>query len=104
MANQPKLSAELIFKKEFNIEFKGYSILEVDTMLDEVISDYQTFQNQMSAQMNMIDQLQRSNSNLQNKLIELQGRLEASQSETPVIQQTDLLKRLAKLEQEVYKK
>jgi DivIVA domain-containing protein len=104
MANQPKLSAELILKKEFNIEFKGYSILEVDTMLDEVISDYQTFQNQMSAQMNMIDQLQRSNSNLQNKLIELQGRLEASQSETPVIQQTDLLKRLAKLEQEVYKK
>ncbi|NTW95110.1 MAG: DivIVA domain-containing protein [Erysipelotrichaceae bacterium] len=104
MANQPKLSAEQIFKKEFNIEFKGYSILEVDTMLDEVISDYQTFQNQLSAQMNMIDQLQRSNSNLQNKLIELQGRLEASQSETPIIQQTDLLKRLAKLEQEVYKK
>jgi|APMed6443717190_1056831.scaffolds.fasta_scaffold64327_1 DivIVA domain-containing protein len=104
MANQPKLSAEQIFKKEFNIEFKGYSILEVDTMLDEVISDYQTFQNQLSAQMNMIDQLQRSNSNLQNKLIELQGRLEAAQSETPVIQQTDLLKRLAKLEQEVYKK
>jgi DivIVA domain-containing protein len=104
MANQPKLSAEQIFKKEFNIEFKGYSILEVDTMLDEVISDYQTFQNQLNAQMNMIDQLQRSNSNLQNKLIELQGRLEAAQSETPVIQQTDLLKRLAKLEQEVYKK
>jgi DivIVA domain-containing protein len=104
MANQPKLSAEQIFKKEFNIEFKGYSILEVDTMLDEVISDYQTFQNQLNAQMNMIDQLQRSNSNLQNKLIELQGRLEAVQSETPVIQQTDLLKRLAKLEQEVYKK
>ena len=104
MANQPKLSAEQIFKKEFNIEFKGYSILEVDTMLDDVISDYQTFQNQMNAQMNMIDQLQRSNSNLQNKLIELQGRLDASQSETPVIQQIDLLKRLAKLEQEVYKK
>jgi len=104
MANQPKLSAEQIFKKEFNIEFKGYSILEVDTVLDDVIFDYQTFQNQINAQMNMIDQLQRSNSNLQNKLLELQGRLDASQSESPIIQQTDLLKRLAKLEQEVYKK
>jgi cell division initiation protein len=103
MANQPKLSAEQIYKKEFNIEFKGYSVLEVDTMLDEIITDYQLFQNQLNAQMSMIDQLQRSNSALQNKIIELQGRLEASHSENPV-QQTDLLKRLAKLEQEVYKK
>ena len=58
MANQPKLSAELIYKKEFNIEFKGYSILEVDTMLDEIITDYQIFQNQINAQMSMIDALQ----------------------------------------------
>lgn len=103
MANQLKLSAEQIFKKEFNIEFKGYSVLEVDTMLDDIITDYQTFQNQLNAQTNMIDQLQRSNSALQNKIIELQGRLEAAQSDGPV-QQTDILKRLAKLEQEVYKK
>jgi len=103
MANQPKLSAEQIFKKEFNIEFKGYSVLEVDTMLDDVITDYQTFQNALNAQTGMIDQLQRSNSALQNKIIELQGRLEATQSEAPV-QQTDILRRLAKLEQEVYKK
>jgi len=103
MANQPKLSAEQIYKREFNIEFKGYSILEVDTMLDDIITDYQTFQSQITAQTSMIDQLQRSNSALQNKIIELQGRLEATQSEGP-IQQTDLLRRLAKLEQEVYKK
>lgn len=103
MANQPKLSAELIYKKEFNIEFKGYSILEVDTMLDEIITDYQIFQNQINAQMSMIDSLQRSNSALQNKIIELQGRLDAASSENPV-HQTDILRRLAKLEQEVYKK
>lgn len=103
MANQPKLSAEQIYKREFNIEFKGYSILEVDTMLDDIITDYQTFQNQINAQTSMIDQLQRSNSALQNKIIELQGRLEVTQSEGPVLQ-TDLLKRLARLEQEVYKK
>ena len=103
MANQPKLTAEQIYKKEFNIEFKGYSVLEVDSMLDEIITDYQLFQAQLNAQTGMIDQLQRSNSALQNKIIELQGRLEAAQSENP-IQQTDLLKRLAKLEHEVYKK
>ncbi len=104
MANQTKLSADQIYKKEFNIEFKGYSIFEVDGLLDEVISDYQTYENLINTHMTLIDQLQRSNTNLQAKIIELQGRLEASQTESPVVQQTDLLKRLSKLEQEVYKK
>lgn len=104
MANQAKLSAEQIYKKEFNIEFKGYSIFEVDSLLDEIIADYQNFQNQINTQFNLINQLQHSNTSLQSKVIELQGRLDASQSESPVVQQTDLLKRLSKLEQEVYKK
>jgi len=104
MANLPKLTAEQIYKKEFNIEFKGYSTLEVDSMLDEIIQDYQNFEHQVSSYASMLDQLQRSNSNLQNKIIELQGRLDAVISDTPVIQQTDILRRLSKLEQEVYKK
>lgn len=104
MANLPKLTAEQIYKKEFNIEFKGYSTLEVDSMLDEIIQDYQNFEHQISSYASMLDQLQRSNSNLQNKIIELQGRLDAVVTDTPVIQQTDILRRLSKLEQEVYKK
>lgn len=103
MANQPKLSAEIIFKKEFNVEFKGYSVLEVDSFLDEVIADYQLFQAQMTQAMSLIDQLQRSNNALQNKILELQGRLDAT-GEANGAQQLDVLKRLAKLEQEVYKK
>jgi DivIVA domain-containing protein len=103
MANQPKLSAEIIFKKEFNVEFKGYSVLEVDSFLDEVIADYQLYQAQMTQAMSLIDQLQRSNNALQNKILELQGRLDATGG-TNGAQQLDVLKRLAKLEQEVYKK
>jgi DivIVA domain-containing protein len=103
MANQPKLSAEIIFKKEFNVEFKGYSVLEVDSFLDDVIADYQLYQAQMTQAMSLIDQLQRSNNALQNKILELQGRLDAT-GEANGAQQLDVLKRLAKLEQEVYKK
>lgn len=103
MANQPKLSAEIIFKKEFNVEFKGYSVLEVDSFLDEVIADYQLYQAQMTQAMSLIDQLQRSNNALQNKILELQGRLDATGGANGA-QQLDVLKRLAKLEQEVYKK
>ena len=39
-----KLTDQIIFNKSFNVEFKGYSTLEVDTFLDQVILDYQYFQ------------------------------------------------------------
>ena len=103
MANQPKLSAEAIYRKEFNVEFKGYAALEVDAFLDDVIADYQLYQAQPTQAMSLIDQLQRSNSALQNKILELQGRLDAA-GDANGAQQLDVLKRLAKLEQEVYKK
>lgn len=103
MANQPKLSAETIYKKEFNVEFKGYSVLEVDSFLDDIITDYQLYQAQLTQAMSLIDQLQRSNSALQNKILELQGRLDAA-GDVNGAQHVDVLKRLAKLEQEVYKK
>jgi DivIVA domain-containing protein len=103
MAHQPKLSAETIYKKEFNVEFKGYSVLEVDSFLDDIITDYQLYQAQLTQAMSLIDQLQRSNSALQNKILELQGRLDAA-GDANGAQHVDVLKRLAKLEQEVYKK
>lgn len=105
MKNFGKLSDQQIYNKEFNIEFKGYSMLEVDAFLDDVILDYQNFQLQLEKAADVIQQLQRSNASLQAKLIEVEGRLEASKhSEPSTSNQTDLLKRLAKLEQEVYQK
>lgn len=105
MKNFGKLSDQAIYNKEFNIEFKGYSMLEVDAFLDEVILDYQNFQLQFEKAAELIQQLQRTNASLQAKLIETEGRLEAANSaDSHGAGQTDLLKRLAKLEQEVYQK
>ena len=42
-SDMSKLNEQTIYNKEFNIEFKGYSTLEVDTFLDLVIQDYQYF-------------------------------------------------------------
>lgn len=98
-----KLSAQGIYDKTFNIEFKGYSMLEVDTFLDDVILDYQHFETQVLKATEMIQDLQRANANLQAKLIEAEGRL-GVQHPSEQSSQTDLLKRLAKLEQEVYQK
>jgi DivIVA domain-containing protein len=38
-----KLNEQTILNKEFNVEFKGYSMLEVDSFLDQIILDYQYF-------------------------------------------------------------
>jgi len=104
MKNFGKLTDQTIYNKEFNIEFKGYSTLEVDAFLDDVIYDYQQFQSIVEKAQESILQLQRANASLQAKVIELDGRLDVSSSPEMSNHQTDLLKRLAKLEQEVYQK
>ena len=38
-----KLSPQEILDKEFNYDAKGYSPREVDTFLDDIISDYKEF-------------------------------------------------------------
>ena len=38
-----KLTVEDVLNKQFNIDFKGYSSIEVDEFLDLVISDYQEY-------------------------------------------------------------
>lgn len=99
-----KLTSQSIYDKSFNIEFKGYSMLEVDTFLDEVIADYQHFETQLLKATEMIQDMQRANAALQAKLIEAEGRLEIRHNPESNPQQSDLLKRLSKLEQEVYQK
>lgn len=99
-----KLNEQTIYNKEFNVEFKGYSTLEVDTFLDQVILDYQYFNFELQKAKEIIQQLQQQNALLQSKLIEAQGKANALSSTDTNMNQVDLLKRLAKLEQEVYNK
>jgi DivIVA domain-containing protein len=99
-----KLNEQAIYNKEFNVEFKGYSTLEVDTFLDQVILDYQYFNFELQKAKEIIQQLQQQNALLQSKLIEAQGKANVLSNVDNNINQVDLLKRLAKLEQEVYNK
>lgn len=101
-----KLTDQIIFNKSFNVEFKGYSTLEVDTFLDQVILDYQYFQFEIKKMQESLQTLQQQNASLQARLIEAEGRLDLYQNnqESAPLSQSDLLKRLAKLEQEVYHK
>jgi hypothetical protein len=67
--------------------------------------DYQYFQFELQKSKEIIQQLQQQNTQLQARLIEAQGKNDALLSpDTSNSNQVDLLKRLAKLEQEVYNK
>ena len=99
-----KHSAKSIYEQSFNIEFKGYSMLEVDQFLDEVIQDYTFFEKQLQTVSEVVLDLQQQNAQLKAQLIEAQGRLDVYSTGEMSVQQTDLMKRLAKLESEVYKK
>jgi cell division initiation protein len=99
-----KLNDKAIYSKEFNVEFKGYSMKEVDAFLDEIILDYQNFHLESSKYQDNLQKLQQQNASLQAKIIELEGKLKMLSDQEPHNPQTDLLKRLAKLEQEVYNK
>ena len=44
MERNLNLDVDTIVNKEFSIEFKGYSPIEVDSFLDKIVQDYDTFQ------------------------------------------------------------
>ena len=57
--NDIKLSAQDILKKQFRSKVKGYDPDEVDAYMDQVISDYETFQQLIEDLYGQIGTLQR---------------------------------------------
>lgn len=100
-----KLDAKKILDNEFHVDFKGYRAIEVDEFLDVVISDYQKFDEIVASLTNKINQLELQNSSLKAQVMELESR-QALQNvgNEENISQTDIIKRLVKLENEVYSK
>ncbi len=90
-----KHSPSSIINKAFHVDFKGYSPLEVDMFLDEIVTDYVYLLEVIQQHEQMIRQLEQNNLDYQHKLVELEGSLQAFK-ETP--SNSDLLKRLARLE------
>lgn len=103
MTNKLNLDIHTILDTQFNIDFKGYSPKDVDAFLDLVMEDYETYQN-ISAQLNeRVSELERTNASLRAKLIELEAKTRSyEESAGANINNVDILKRLSRLEQEVY--
>ncbi|HPW53403.1 MAG TPA: DivIVA domain-containing protein [Erysipelotrichaceae bacterium] len=103
------LDIDTILNKEFNIDFKGYSPIEVDTFLDAVVKDYDGFQQMIIELKNQIAFLQNANDGLKERIIDLETKLSQSEeinaNQSPIVSnlsQVDILRRIARLEQEVF--
>ena len=96
---------EKIVNQEFSIDFQGYNPEQVDTMLDNVIKDYQTYDKMISDLKEKIGDLERTNASLRAKLIEVEGKAKAQADADPMqlgASQIDILKRLSRLEKQVF--
>ncbi len=99
------VSPEEILNKEFKVDFKGYSASEVDAFLDEVLEDYQTMEENVQELLDLITNLQEEVKKLKAKNVELEGRKKALDlSHTTQYSSIDILKRISRLEEQVYNK
>ena len=99
------LNPEVILNKEFNIDFKGYTPSEVDSFLDSILDDYQTMEENVQELLDLVSKLQNEVKELNKKNVELEGRKKAFDlSNTTSYSSVDVLKRISRLEEQVYNK
>lgn len=103
--NEMKLTAQEILDKEFPVDFKGYSASQVDAFLDLVLEDYQSYDENIEELQNKIKELEKQLADLKSQNIELESKQKVIDlSNTTSYSSVDLLKRVSRLEEEVYKK
>ena len=99
------LTPEEILNKEFNVDFKGYAPAEVDAFLDKVLEDYQIMEENVQQLIDAIKTLQNQVKDLTAKNVELEGRKMAFDlSNTTSYSSVDILKRISRLEEQLYNK
>ena len=99
------LNPEEILNKEFKVDFKGYTPSDVDAFLDQVLEDYQIMESNVQELLNMITKLQNQVKELSAKNVELEGRKKAFDlANTTSYSSVDILKRVSRLEEQVFNK
>ena len=103
--NKLNLTAQDILDKEFNVDFKGYSASEVDRFLETVLDDYQNYDENIEELQAKISELEAEIEALKRKNLDLESKQKVIDlANTTSYSSVDLLKRVARLEEEVYRK
>lgn len=108
MQKKLTLSADDILNKEFPLQYKGYVPQEVDAFLDEVLKNYNVIEEIRDYYETQNKALQKTNSILRAKIDELETKLEIEKNKNNSIEKVDntsnldLIKKIAKLESELF--
>lgn len=108
MQKKLTLSSEEILNKDFSLQYKGYVPQEVDTFLDEVLKNYEIIEEIRDYYETQNKALQKTNSILRSKIDELETKLEMEKNKNNSIEKVDntsnldLIKKIAKLESELF--
>lgn len=99
-----ELTVQEILDKQFNVNFKGYDAAEVDSFLDLVIHDYQVYEEKIKECSATLLKYENTIESLKNQINDLQARLNCKEEVSENVSNLDVLKRLSRLEAEVFKK
>ena len=108
MQKKLTLSIDDILNKEFSLQYKGYVPQEVDLFLDEVVKNYEVIEEIIDYYETQNKALQKTNSILRAKIDELETKLEMEKNKNNSIEKVDstsnldLIKKIAKLESELF--
>ena len=108
MQRKLTLTSDDIFNKEFPLQYKGYVPQEVDGFLDEVLKNYEIIEEIRDYYETQNKALQKTNSVLRGKIDELETKLEMEKNKNNSIEKVDsssnldLIKKIAKLESELF--
>lgn len=108
MVKDTNLTAQVIYEKEFHVDIKGYAPAEVDEFLDQIIEDYQIYDEK-------IEELGQALTRYEEKIKELSQQIFTLQTENQNLNEkvnadfvngnsdmVDVLKRIARLEKAVF--
>ncbi|WP_342258491.1 DivIVA domain-containing protein [Spiroplasma endosymbiont of Dioctria linearis] len=109
MADFIKLTKQEIIDKDFEVEYKGYKVEEVDAFLDMIAEDYKFFEEKDIKKQKEIATLKENINRLSNELTETLATLKLSESQMEALARaglnsSDLIKRISNLEKERYNK
>lgn len=102
MIQSYNLKAEDILNKQFNVDFKGYNATQVDEFLDLVLADYQMYEEKMKEVTETMQKYEARIEELKRQLQLAQENATAGPS-ISTVSNVDILKRLSRLEAEVFK-
>ena len=108
MQKKLTLSSDDIINKEFSLQYKGYVPQEVDLFLDDVVKNYEIIEEIRDYYETQNKALQKTNSILRAKIDDLETKLEMEKNKNNSIEKVDstsnldLIKKIAKLESELF--